>query len=171
MTNSIVKPQPNKAVKIKWTVLKAPAGVNAANVLNEDPVGSQQYWMKFNNITDTGRYTMQYCVADTGTPCETCDTAVVKINGNTSGVFNLYLDGNKIMLWPNPLLGGNWQIANSPANGKYYLMQLDGRIIASGQLEKQKENIIESHSIPSGVYQLVLDFDNMGKYCLKAIKI
>ena len=56
-------------------------------------------------------------------------------------------------------------------NGKYYLMQLDGRIIASGQLEKQKENIIESHSIPSGVYQLVLDFDNMGKYCLKAIKI
>jgi hypothetical protein len=171
MANSIIKPQPSSAVKIKWTVLKAPAGVDSTKVLYEDPVGSQKYWMRFNNVSDSGRYTMQYCVTDIATQCESCDTSWVKIKANTSGVSQLHRNGFNVVFWPNPLHDGNWHIGHHPWDGKYYLIQMDGRIIATGSLVKQKVNMIETQSIPTGVYQLVLDFENHGQYCLKAIKM
>ncbi len=156
LTNSILKPLPNMALKIKWTVLKTPAGVNAAKVLNEDPIGSQQYWMQFKNITDTGLYIMQYCVADTGSPCETCDSSVVEIKSNTSSVFQMHRGSEKIKLWPNPLLEGSWIISKTTRDAQFFLYSSEGKLISKGEIRKGIQTTITADKLNPGIYHLVV---------------
>ena len=156
MANSIIKPQPSSAVKIKWTVLKAPAGVDSTKVLYEDPVGSQKYWMRFNNVADTGRYTMQYCVTDTASQCETCDTSLVKITANKIGVSKLQRNGLNVDLWPNPLHDGSWVISTTTQDAQFCLYSLEGRLISNGEIKKGRLTIIAADNLDPGMYHLVL---------------
>jgi hypothetical protein len=171
MSNSIIKPQPSSAVKIRWTVLKAPAGVDSTKVLYEDPVGSQKYWMRFNNINDSGKYNMQYCVTDIATQCESCDTAWVKIKANTNGVSQLYRNGFNVDLWPNPIQDGSWVISRTTKDAIYYLYSSEGRLVSSGSIKPGAQTTIGAAHLISGVYQLVVRWnDDSGSEVIKLIK-
>lgn len=156
MANSIIKPQPSSAVKIKWTALKTPAGVDSTKVLFEDPVGSQKYWMRFYNVADTGRYAMQYCVTDTATQCESCDTSWVKIRANTSGVSQLHRNGFNIDLWPNPLHEGSWVISTKIRDAKFCLYSSEGKLITNGEIKKGIQTTINADKLNPGIYHLVV---------------
>ncbi|MFN5217345.1 MAG: T9SS type A sorting domain-containing protein [Sphingomonadales bacterium] len=172
MANSIIKPQPSSAVKIKWTVLKAPAGVDSTKVLYEDPVGSQKYWMRFNNVSDSGRYTMQYCVTDIATQCESCDTSWVKIKANTSGVSQLHRNGFKLDFWPNPLYEGSWVISKTTRDAQFRLYSSEGKLISNGEIKKGMQTTINADKLNPGIYHLVVrQNDNVVMDIIKLVKL
>ncbi|MEY4003412.1 MAG: hypothetical protein RIT07_1454, partial [Bacteroidota bacterium] len=163
MDNLIIRPVNDTSATSKWTVLSVPFGVNAGAVLFEDPAGSKQFWMRFDQISDTGRYQFQYCVTQNSSGCDACDTSTVWVVMKNTGLKNLD-HAKAIVIWPNPLQQGFWTVSSLPHNGFYAIYSTDGKLVKRGRVIKNQDTKIEVQSIERGIHLLTIRLENGSVY-------
>jgi hypothetical protein len=77
------RPKVKIGIKMDWTVLQSPGGIDPSAILyNNNPFGSPDWRFKFGNPTEDnyqGTYKFGLCVEDQITGCRTCDTVKVEI--------------------------------------------------------------------------------------------
>jgi len=83
MDNSMVRPKVKVGVKLDWSVLGYPNGVDPSNILNNNnPWGTPDWRFTFGDPTEDyyeGTYKFQLCVEDQLTGCRTCDSTLIDI--------------------------------------------------------------------------------------------
>lgn len=83
MDNSMIRPKVKVGVKLDWTVLNYPNGVDPSSILiNNNPWGTPDWRFKFGDPTEDyyqGTYKFQLCVEDQLTGCRTCDSTIIDI--------------------------------------------------------------------------------------------
>jgi hypothetical protein len=163
MNNLIIRPVNDTSSTAQWTVLSVPSGVNAGAVLFEDPAGSNQFWMRFDQISDTGRYQFKYCVTQNSSGCDACDTSTVWVVMKNTGLKNLDY-AKAISIWPNPLQQGFWTVSSLPYNGFYEIYSTDGKLVNRGRVIKNKDTKIEVLAIERGTHLLTIRLEDGSFY-------
>ncbi len=83
MDQVTAKPKVKIGIKLDWTVLQSPGGIDPTAILvNNNPMGTPDWRFKFGTPADDfyqGDYKFGLCVEDQITGCRTCDTVKVKI--------------------------------------------------------------------------------------------
>jgi gliding motility-associated-like protein len=83
MDNSMVRPKVKVGVKLDWSVLDYPNGVDPSYILNNNnPWGTPDWRFTFGDPTEDyyqGTYKFQLCVEDQLTGCRTCDSTLIDI--------------------------------------------------------------------------------------------
>jgi hypothetical protein len=163
MDNLIIRPKNDTSSTAQWTVLSVPSGVNAGAVLFEDPAGSNQFWMRFDQISDTGKYQFKYCVTQNSSGCDACDTSTVWVVMKNTGLKNLD-HAKAISIWPNPLQQGFWTVSSLPHNGFYEIYSIDGKLVNRGRVIKNKDTKIEVQAIEKGTHLISIRLENGSYY-------
>jgi hypothetical protein len=163
MNNLIIRPVNDTSSTAQWTVLSVPTGVNAGAILFEDPAGSNQFWMRFDQISDTGRYQFKYCVTQNSSGCDACDTSTVWVVMKNTGLKNLDY-AKAISIWPNPLQQGFWTVSSLPYNGFYEIYSTDGKLVNRGRVIKNKDTKIEVLAIERGTHLLTIRLEDGSFY-------
>lgn len=82
----------------------------------------------------------------------------------------IYTGNNKLKVWPNPVIDAiQFQVPNNLINGKGEILNLQGSILKSFQLENKNEHQIKLNDLPAGMYLLKLYF-NQNKFNTLFIK-